>query len=101
MKGWRLPRNTVCVTRPGLFGNPWRASSGNEASVQDAVRSFREWLLGRNPGELPERRSRLLARLHELVGKNVACYCPEHAAWCHGDVLMAAAAQLERTGKFP
>jgi hypothetical protein len=23
-KGWRLPPNTICVCRPGKFGNPFR-----------------------------------------------------------------------------
>jgi hypothetical protein len=60
-KGWRMPPNTVKVTRPGKWGNPfnfrnseccWIALSygcrGDRLGRQEAsVRAFREWI---NPG---------------------------------------------------
>lgn len=57
-KGWRLPPNTVSVTRPGKWGNPfdfrrseycWVALSfgcrGDRHGRQEAsVRAFRDWI---------------------------------------------------------
>lgn len=57
-KGWRMPENTVKVTRPGKWGNPfnfkasdycWLALSygcrGDRLGRQEAsVKAFREWI---------------------------------------------------------
>lgn len=57
-KGWKMPLNTVSVTRPGKWGNPfdfrrseycWAALSfgcrGDRRGRQEAsVRAFREWI---------------------------------------------------------
>lgn len=57
-KGWQMPPNTVSVTRPGKWGNPfdfrssdccWLALSygcrGDRLGRQEAsVRAFREWI---------------------------------------------------------
>lgn len=57
-KGWRMPANAVCVTRPGKWGNPfdfrsadccWLALSygcrGDRQGRQEAsVKAFREWI---------------------------------------------------------
>lgn len=57
-KGWRMPENTVTVTRPGKWGNPfnfksseycWVALSlgcrGDPAGRQEAsVKAFRDWI---------------------------------------------------------
>src|SRR5690242_7428440 len=57
-KGWKMPTNTVSVTRPGKFGNPFdfRSSDccflalsygcrGDRLGRQEAsVRAFREWI---------------------------------------------------------
>jgi len=37
VKGWRMPDGAISVTRPGLFGNPFRG--------ERAVEAYREWLL--------------------------------------------------------
>jgi hypothetical protein len=58
VKGWKMPPNTVSVTRPGKWGNPfdfrpseccWLALSygcrGDRLGRQEAsVRAFREWI---------------------------------------------------------
>lgn len=84
-KGWRLPAGAVCVTRPGTFGNPFTGPQ--------AVPLFAAWLAGTpaSAGErftfLSDRRAELLARLPELRGKDLACWCgPDD--WCHADVLL-------------
>lgn len=83
-KGWRLPEGAVCVTRPGIFGNPF-------ASAID----FREWLEGHarfNGAGYGLRRATLLARLPELRGHDLACFCelpkPGEPDLCHGAVLL-------------
>ncbi|MDC6684930.1 DUF4326 domain-containing protein, partial [Leclercia adecarboxylata] len=41
-KGWRMPENTVKVSRPTVFGNPFKVSADRSAS--EAVMAFRMWL---------------------------------------------------------
>lgn len=57
-KGWKMPENTVCVTRPGPWGNPfdfrsadccWLALSygcrGDRLGrLEASVRAFRDWV---------------------------------------------------------
>jgi len=88
-KGWRMPPNTVCVTRPGVFGNPFGGDR------EEAVRAYRAWLAGEPTGHLyaalfPEEREKVLQRLPELRGKNLACFCNFDGP-CHADVLLELA----------
>lgn len=87
----------VCVSRPGVFGNPfpWRQAReagyrGTDAELKEfAVGIFREWLTdnARYGHGFEDERQRLLARLPELRGKNLACWCgPDDC--CHADVLL-------------
>lgn len=97
VKGWRIPENAACCTRPGVFGNPFVINQPdhplNCPSPKEAVLGFRRYLKGTAaalqwcPG-LKERRERLLARLPELFGKDLACFCAEDAEWCHVDELI-------------
>ena len=99
IKGWKLPENTVCVSRPSIFGNPF---GGDRA---EAVRAYREWLMsgiegrpcktGHLYGALEAQaghkiRDEVLRRLPELRGKNLACWCPLNEP-CHADVLLELA----------
>lgn len=85
-KGHKLPPNTVCVTRPGKYGNPythdsWATINGEFRqlrSIEEAVQAFRE---------LCERTEMTFS---ELRGKNLACWCKEGAC-CHGDVILEIA----------
>jgi Domain of unknown function (DUF4326) len=75
-KGWRMPPNTVKVTRPGVWGNyagSTRADFERDlASMPNADRAF------------------YLEKVKELRGKNLACWCPlDHP--CHADVLLELA----------
>lgn len=102
-KGWKLPRNTVCVTRPGPFGNPYKGPG--------AVKAFRAMIEGmenaiaeRGGGLLPRcgpdhdctiddlqtYARRLVEKLPGLRGKNLACWCGLDAE-CHADVLLEIA----------
>jgi len=80
--GWRKPPGSVMVTRPGLLGNPF-----SEHGAEKNVELFRGWLLGESMhGMLPDRRKAILAKLPELNGKQLACFCDIDSP-CHGDVL--------------
>jgi hypothetical protein len=72
-KGWRLPANAVSVTRPGKWGNPYTVE---EYGREQALRLYREWVIGKD--------------LSELRGKDLACYCSLDQP-CHADVLLELA----------
>ncbi len=112
-KGWRLPTNTVVVTRPSDYGNPFspgrhyrrgdggiprlgisftftEAYEGHQdasyTTIKDnaeAVEWFRWYVSTWNPS--------LRAKVvRELRGKNLACWCPLDQP-CHADVLLELA----------
>lgn len=108
-KGWRIPENTVKVTRPGRWGNPFQVDLlGRELAVE----MFRDLLTGFfDPYKLKhltdaefnevyaakiafEKRlnwgtSIASAPRQELRGKNLACWCKDGP--CHADVLLELA----------
>lgn len=75
-KGWRMPENTVKVSRPSPYGNyagPTRADYERDiAGMSNADRAF------------------FMDRVAELSGKNLACWCPLDQP-CHADVLLELA----------
>lgn len=102
-KGYRLPPNTVSVTRPGVFGNPFTPQGCRDAGYQGTddeikarcVAAFEVWLGPNwrenwNGEESERRRAELFRRLPELRGKNLACYCPIGKP-CHRQVLLRLA----------
>jgi hypothetical protein len=92
-KGWRMPPNSVSVTRPGPYGNPFKANvnvvrldgTAYYRTSQMAVEQFREWLAK------PEQQTLVERARKELRGKNVACFCHEDSLYCHGDVWIEVA----------
>lgn len=92
-KGWQMPAGAIYVGRPSRWGNPWRIEKAREAGYQgtDAeiagmcVAMFRNALLASLPavGDMP-------ARLHELRGRPLACWCRLDQP-CHADVLLELA----------
>ncbi|MGE3854898.1 MAG: DUF4326 domain-containing protein [Planctomycetota bacterium] len=69
----------VFIGRPSKWGNPFKVRKGKRTDGlprEVAIERYREWIKTR-----PE----LLASLHELRGKRIACWCAPLA--CHGDVL--------------
>ncbi len=76
--------------RGSIWGNPYAHKEGTQAkyvvgSVEEAVSKYREYILSR-----PD----LLARVPELKGKILGCWCkvkPDDP--CHGDVLVELAEQ--------
>lgn len=108
-KGWRKPDNCVIVSRPSRFGNPFTialayelgyAPPGDvEAARRAASEAFQSWLDGNRSMWTSARgvaaRERILADLHLLRGKDLACTCPlpepgqpDH---CHRAILLRLA----------
>src|SRR5437764_11046364 len=84
--GWRVPPNTVSVTRPGKWGNRWRVGDVAQrftvekvcetfmiSTAAQAVECFREDIA--NHLANPKAAGVMRAALDELRGKNLACFC--------------------------
>jgi hypothetical protein len=70
----RKEKYDVYVGRPSFFGNPFMIGrDGNRAEV---IEKYAIWLVSQ-PG--------VLARIKELRGKRLGCWCAPEA--CHGDIL--------------
>ena len=102
-KGFRLPPGTLCVTRPGPWGNPfnWReiqAEQGVGARYAKtiALDMFRGFVM--EPWRAPDDRKRnalswIIQHIPDLAEYDrIACTCREDEE-CHGDVLLALLAQ--------
>jgi hypothetical protein len=109
-KGWRMPENTVCVSRPSVFGNPFRClvrhvecpaspSYRGPPDLKCCVQQYREWLtfgIAVHERRVADWTMRGMAgalaanRLPELRGKNLACWCRLDQP-CHADVLLELA----------
>ena len=102
-KGWRMPKNTISVARgPGrVFGNPFTVADAvdvarvrPERAQAFVVACFAAWLRGDRSNWMgPESDAAaelILARLPELRGKNLACWCRPGTS-CHADVLLEIA----------
>lgn len=97
-KGWRMPENTVKVDRTTPWGNPFRVEEAREAGYTDprhmTVVAFCAWLSGDfsycGADDYREKREAIVARLQELRGRNLACWCRLDAP-CHADVLIELA----------
>ncbi|GGM26751.1 hypothetical protein GCM10011608_09440 [Micromonospora sonchi] len=98
--GWRRPDNAVIVDRTSRWGNPFTLADCLDAEVADneadarkvCVTAYDAWLDGDYAHVEPARRLRILAELHTLAGKDLACPC-EPGLLCHGDVLIRRAAR--------
>jgi hypothetical protein len=91
-----MPPNTVCVTRPGKFGNPF-AGPGAVESFRALMREDWGYIFRMDPyrfrarvSDFEQRREMIRRSLSQLRGKNLACYCPLDKP-CHADVLLELA----------
>ncbi|NGO40642.1 DUF4326 domain-containing protein [Streptomyces ureilyticus] len=101
-RGWRKPERCMIVDRTSDFGNPFTVAHlvdigyKEPEARQTAVAEFRHWLRGGRAywtsTEGDRRREKILARLPELRGMDLACPCPPGVQPCHGDVLLEWAA---------
>ncbi|MFJ5294467.1 DUF4326 domain-containing protein [Streptomyces sp. NPDC088348] len=115
--GWKKPDNCVIVSRPSRFGNPFTIKDAIEAEMGDprsaCASAYSEWLrVGTAGGWFEETyrigkqvfdRRRVLAELHTLRGKDLACTCPLPAPGepdhCHAAVLLRLAAATEEPSR--
>lgn len=82
-KGWKMPDGAVYVGRPTIWGNPFETSD-----------EFRLWLKHTIDFDISHaefmrvlpQRNEIEARIEELRGKQLACWCPLDKP-CHADVL--------------
>jgi hypothetical protein len=87
-RDWRKPPNTVCVTRPGKWGNPFEVAV---YGVSRSLELYQEWL--NDPARFPDikRPPPSIDEIGvELEGKNLGCYCGLDQP-CHADVLLQLA----------
>lgn len=92
--GWRKPPNTIVVSRPSRWGNPFAAGKTIQGFVvvnaEHAVRLFDAWLDSEVDEPFEERRQWMLANLDDLAGRNLACWCALDAP-CHRNSLLRRA----------
>jgi hypothetical protein len=94
VKGWRMPPNTLSVTRPGPWGNPFKVTGDMPQAqvVSDFRLELRYEALASELG-LPVRSQHMrwiAEHVSELKGLNLACYCKADQP-CHADVLLSIA----------
>lgn len=91
-KGWKMPANTVDVSRPTAWGNPFIV--GKHGTRERCVELFRLLCggyhcisLGRDVCDAQKAFvAHAKANRETLRGKNLACWCPLNKP-CHADVL--------------
>jgi hypothetical protein len=111
--GWKLPENTVCVTRPSIWGNPFNAK---KYGTEHATLLFKKHIIEHFGKFLPTHHGKFQATegqakqlgytgaltgapfmnelqkyLLPLVGKDLACWCKEGSEHCHADVWLRLA----------
>ena len=84
-KGWKIPPNTIYVGRPSKWGNPWKASATKGSAREEILVAYRTWL--------DEQLFYGKLDLKELLGKDLACWCPltdknGDKVSCHADILL-------------
>jgi hypothetical protein len=94
VKGWKMPPNTVSVTRPGRWGNPFKVGTINRdpnsgekiktlKNIDDVLKWYKNYLKYRGMED---------TIIKELKGKNLACFC-KIGEPCHADILLKIANQ--------
>ena len=95
MRGWRLPAGTVYVGRGSKWGNPYPFDHQRYLGKAWAVEAYGQWLTSTLKGT-----TLLREHLHELKGKNLACWCKPGDP-CHADVLLWLANEDSRHEPSP
>ena len=99
-KGWRMPPNTLCVSRPSRWANPWRIARQRGGFVCEDTRNgliieardeadARDLCLSHFRAYVDSDLMRATIREH-LRGKNLACFCALDEG-CHADILLEIA----------
>jgi hypothetical protein len=94
--GFKLPEGARSVARPTIWGNPF--VTGRDGTAAQCVSQYAVLLAGYldlgHRVEMARQEAilwRTRARIGELAGKSLACWCHQGAA-CHGEVLLHCAA---------
>lgn len=92
-KGWRMPPNTVKVDRSTPWGNPF--ITGKDGTQLECVRLYIIMMTGRlclSSDCVAQERAytHVAGHLHDLKGKNLACWCSIGTP-CHAEVLLLLA----------
>lgn len=101
IKGWKMPPNTVSVTRPGKWGNPfkvvgeeghWFVVNENDEPIITFERRGEalDCCLGNYKEYISHEHNLARVNVFELKGKNLACFCPLDQP-CHADILLELA----------
>jgi hypothetical protein len=72
----------IYIGRGSLYGNPFKI--GPDGDRVEVIRKYREWV---------KTQPQIIARLKELKGKTLGCFCKPMI--CHGDVLAELADTVE------
>jgi hypothetical protein len=95
-KGWRMPENTIDVTRPGPRGNPFVVGKHGDRKRCVALFAFlcRGWMnIGADHECILAQKNFLQTFEREkakIRGKDVACWC-RAGEICHGDIWLRVA----------
>lgn len=104
-KGWRKPEGVIVVSRPTMWGNPFRAEAFMNAGYcydlaearQCCVDAYRDWVMlgelsewfGGSP-VLRDQNEWIRKHIWDLMGHDLACWCALDKP-CHADVLLELA----------
>ncbi len=97
-KGWRLPPNTVVVSRPTKWGNPFRVGDVMREIFDPSrtIRMTRSEAVFFFRGHVERRLAADPTWLDKVRGRDLACWCPlvdkdGNKVPCHADVLLELA----------
>jgi hypothetical protein len=79
-KGSRNPEGGIRVSRPSIFGNPFKTGTRAEKKQQ-----FADWLT--HGPDSDKARRRILDNLDRIKNRPLGCFCPLNEP-CHADVLL-------------
>jgi hypothetical protein len=104
-KGWRMPPNTVIVSRPSRWGNPFKVGGwvrdvrgGLPVKIADADMAVKLFAGQFYPCAATD--NVLVTIRGALRGKNLACWC-KLGEPCHADVLLELANTSPRVAGEP
>lgn len=86
-KGWRLPEGVLCVTRPGRWGNPFQTAGEFRLLLEAVLGISGQSEFHRVNLQQLAHVNAIATNLHELRGKDLACWCDLDGE-CHADVLI-------------
>lgn len=90
-RGWKMSeqseRQVVYVGRPTKWGNPFKLIPGSISHTREGIVQLYAEVLERNETDWAKW---INDHIHELAGKNLACWCSLDQI-CHADVLLALA----------